>query len=79
MVWRINDGSLARIGIDPWTKGGGRHLLSRDFIQYLHFHEIRVISHIVDPENTGIFSQAWKFARLLDLPPRWHQEWHDYI
>lgn len=38
-----------------------------------------VLSHIADPQNTSMFSQAWKSARLLDLPPRWHLEWQDYI
>jgi len=32
LVWQINDGSKAHIGLDPWTGGGGRYHLSRDLI-----------------------------------------------
>ena len=38
-----------------------------------------MIANIVDHQNTCIFSQAWKTARQLELPPCWHQEWHEYI
>jgi len=79
LVWRINDGSRGKIGLDPWIGSGGRHLLSRDLIMYLHAHEIRVFSHIADQQNMDIFSQAWKSAQKLNLPPCWHQEWHEYI
>eukprot|EP00253_Pinus_taeda_P020420 PITA_20420 len=79
LVWRINDGSLDQIGMDPWIGSGGRHLLSQDLIAHLHSHEMRVFSHIVDQQNTGIFAQACKSACLLGLPPRWHLEWHECI
>lgn len=32
LTWRINDGSRARIGMDPWTRGGGRCYLPRELI-----------------------------------------------
>eukprot|EP00253_Pinus_taeda_P031947 PITA_31947 len=27
LVWKVNDGTLARIGMDPWIGSGGRHIL----------------------------------------------------
>lgn len=78
LVWRINDGSLARIGLDPWSGSGGRHILSQDLIRFLHSREIKVFAQIVDQQNTWIFNQAWKTAQHLELPHRWHQEWQDF-
>lgn len=78
LVWRINDGTKAHIGLDSWTGGGGIFHLSRELIQHLHSHEIKVIAHIVDPLNTNIFSQGWKSTLQLDIPPQWQQEWHEY-
>jgi len=75
LVWRINDGSLARIGMDPWIGSRGRHIVSQDLITYLHSREITVFAHIADQQNLGIFNQAWKSAHQMDLPHRWHQEW----
>lgn len=75
LVWRINDGSLARIVLDPWIGSGGRHIVSQDLIRYHHSREIKVFSQIADQQNSGIFNQAWKTAHQIDLPHRWHQEW----
>jgi len=63
LAWRINDGSMGRIGLDPWIGGGGRYQLSRDLIQHLHSHEIKVIANIANQQNTYIFSQTWKSAQ----------------
>lgn len=79
LVWRINDGSSGRIGLDLWINSGGRHILNRDLITHLHNRDIRNFAHIADHLRTDIFSQAWKSAQQLDLPPQWHQEWNDYI
>eukprot|EP00253_Pinus_taeda_P006377 PITA_06377 len=79
LVWRINDGSRARLGLDPWIGSGGSHILSQDLIRYLHSWEIKVFSQIVDQQNTGIFAQACKSAHQINLPPRWHQEWQEFI
>jgi len=79
LVWRINDGSKARIGLDPCTGGGERFQLSGDLIQNLNSHDIKVLEHIADQMNTTIFSQGWKYAQQLDIPPLWHGEWKDYI
>lgn len=78
-VWKINDGSWARIITDPWNGSGGRHLLSEVLIQHLNSLEIKVLADIVDPHNTSIFEQCWKFAPQINLPPHWHHEWTDYI
>lgn len=72
LVWKINDGSLARIGTDPWNGSGGRHILSEALIQHLHSHEIKVLVDIADPHNTSILEQRWKSALQIDLPPHWH-------
>eukprot|EP00253_Pinus_taeda_P009046 PITA_09046 len=78
LVWRINDGSLARIGMDRWIGSGGRHTLSLELIQFLHSRDINVIAQDADHENSGIFHQAWISAQQMNLPHRWHQEWKDY-
>eukprot|EP00253_Pinus_taeda_P026585 PITA_26585 len=79
LVWRVNDGSLARIGMDPWPGCGGRHILPDDLIQHLHSQVIRVLADIVDPQNSSIFEQRWKSAHQINLPPVWHQDWMEYI
>lgn len=58
LTWRINDGTMARIGLDPWAGGGGRYQLSREPIQHLHSHELKVIANIADHHNSTIFSQG---------------------
>eukprot|EP00253_Pinus_taeda_P019711 PITA_19711 len=79
LVWRVNDGSLARIGMDPWPGCGGRHILPEDLIQQLHSQAIRVLEDIANPQNSSIFEQHWKAAHQINLPPVWHQDWMDYI
>eukprot|EP00253_Pinus_taeda_P020087 PITA_20087 len=79
LVWRINDGMLGRIGLDPWINSGGRHILNCDLIAHLHNRDIQHFAHIADHLCSNIFSQAWKTAQQLDLPPQWHQEWSEYI
>jgi len=79
LVWRINDGSLGRIGLDPWIGSGGRYILSRELIRLLNAREIKVFADIADQQRTDIFSQAWKTARHLDLPPQWHMKWDNFI
>eukprot|EP00253_Pinus_taeda_P012058 PITA_12058 len=79
LVWRINDGTLGRIGMDPWINYGGRHTLTRDLITHLHNRNTRNFVHIADQQHTDILSQAWKSAQQLDLPLQWHQEWNEYI
>lgn len=75
LVWRINDGMTGRIGLDPWSGCGGRHILSRELISYLQDHGIQHFAHIADQKRTDILSQAWKTPLQLQLPPQWHQEW----
>lgn len=47
LVWRINNGSLARIGLDPWIGSGGRHILFQD-------HQISSL-----PGDQGILTNCW--------------------
>jgi len=79
LVWKINDGFLARIGIDPWNGCGGKHLLSKALIKHLNSLEIKFLADIANPLNTPILDQRWKSAIQINLPPHWHQEWTDYI
>eukprot|EP00253_Pinus_taeda_P004952 PITA_04952 len=75
LAWRIRNGTLARIGIDPWVGSGGRHQLPQDLVEYLLTPNIKVIAHIVDLEASDIFHQAWLSPRQLNIPPQWHQAW----
>eukprot|EP00253_Pinus_taeda_P030603 PITA_30603 len=68
-----------RIGLDPWIGSGDRNILSRELITFLHDRDIRCFAHIADHQRTDIFSQAWKSAQQLDLPPQWHREWSKYV
>ena len=79
LVWKINDGSMVRIGIDPWNGCGGRHILSEALIQHLHSLEIKALADIADPLNSSILEQRWKSAPQINLPSHWHQDWTDYI
>jgi len=79
LIWRINNGPSARIGIDPWIGSGGRHRLTRDLIQHIHAQDIKVIANIADPLNTTILSKWWKTAQQINLPQCWHHEWRDFI
>eukprot|EP00253_Pinus_taeda_P011269 PITA_11269 len=78
LVWRIREGNNARIGLDPWTGCGGRHILPHDLVDHLSAHNIKVISQIADHDHSDIFHQAWKSANQLNLPRRWHAVWKDY-
>lgn len=78
IVWRIRNGDRARIGIDPWSGSGGRHLLPQALVEFLTAHGITVIAQIVDQEQSDIFHQAWKTATHLNLPQRWHTAWREY-
>lgn len=70
---------LGRIGLDPWIGSGGRHILSRELIRLLNDRDIKVFADIADQQRSDIFSQAWKSALQLDLPPQWHLEWDNFI
>lgn len=78
LAWRINAGTSARIGLDPWTWGGGRCFLPRELTQLLNQHNMKVIAHIADQENSSVFIQAWKSTTQLNLPPYWHHIWNEY-
>lgn len=78
IVWRIRNGGRARIGLDPWSGCGGRHLLPQALVDLLKSHDIRVIAQIADHEQSDIFHQAWKSATQLNLPQRWHSTGREY-
>jgi len=79
LAWRINDGLTGRIGLDPWINSGGKHTLNPDLITHLQSRDIRHFTHIADQQHNDIFSQAWKSAQQLDLPPQWYQDWQLFI
>lgn len=56
LVWRINDGMLGMIGLDPWIGSGGRHILSRELIRLLNDRDIKVFADIADQQRSDIFS-----------------------
>jgi len=78
LIWRIRNGNRARIGLDPWTGSGGRHILPQDLVDYLTAQDIKVIAQIADQEHTDILHQAWKSALQLNLPQRWHLAWREF-
>lgn len=78
LVWKIRDGTLARIDINPWAGSGGRHTLPHDLVEHLLARNINVIAQIADRETSDIFHQASRTAHQLNLPPRWHQAWQTY-
>eukprot|EP00253_Pinus_taeda_P015641 PITA_15641 len=76
---KINDGTQARIGSDPWNGSGGRHILPEALIRFLHTQGITYIADIADPQRTTIFEQRWKTVDQINIPPLWHQECLSYI
>eukprot|EP00253_Pinus_taeda_P014871 PITA_14871 len=78
LAWRIRAGNNARIGLDPWTGSGGRHILPHELVDHLSAHNIKVIAQIVDQDHSDILHQEWKSAIQLNLPRRWHAVWEDY-
>eukprot|EP00253_Pinus_taeda_P035296 PITA_35296 len=78
LVWRIKEGNSARIGLYPWIGSGGRHTLPPDLVAHLTARNIKVISQIADQDESDIFHQAWKSARQLNLPGRWHTAWEEF-
>lgn len=79
LAWRINNGTSARIGMDPWTGGGNIYKLPPSLILFLNQRHIKVIAQIVDLENSAIFEQAWLSAPHLGIPEHWLQTWEGYI
>lgn len=53
--------------------------LPPDLTQFLKNKDILMIANIVDPENTSLFAQAWKFLDHLGIPVSWQQDWEGYI
>lgn len=72
-------GICYRFGMDPWSGGGVCYILSRELIHHLNQRDISVIVHFVITLIHPYFSQGWKSAHSLDIPPQWHHTWQDYI
>lgn len=79
ITWKIHSGSSVRIGFDPWIGSGNSHRLPQELIMIINNVDITNIDHILDPENTTLFQQAWKSAHHLNIPQIWHHRWETYL
>eukprot|EP00253_Pinus_taeda_P018856 PITA_18856 len=78
LTWRINQGTIVHIGIDPWIGCGNAHRLPAQLIALLKNQGVTHIANIADPENSSFFQQAWKTAQELHIPRHWRQDWENF-
>lgn len=79
LTWKIQLGSVVRVGIDPWIGYGNMHRLPNDLINHLRAINISHLNHIIDANHTTFLQQAWKLVHRLNIPHQWIQYWNDYI
>jgi len=78
LTWQICNGSMVRIGVDPWIGCSNLYQLPPDLTAFLNNRGIVTIAHIVDQLNSTIFQQAWKSTAILGILELWTQEWRQY-
>lgn len=79
ILWRIGNGSLVRIGCDPWLGSGNALILPEGLVRYLNSRGIKYLAQIGDQQHSTIFSQAWIIDRQWQLTDEWNSIWKDYI
>lgn len=79
LTWKIGNGRLAHIGMDPWIRCGNCHLLPQRLMHNLSDVDYTNLAHIADHEYNNLLKKAWKDTDTLGIPPHWQDNWHTYI
>ena len=79
LVWKIGDGTKARIGTDPWTGCSQNHLLPFQLLQLIHQKGFFHLNQIAYPDSTNLWHQGWKRNQDLELLEQWTRLWDQYI
>ena len=79
LVWRIGNGRMVRIGIDPWVGCGGDRVLPEELRLHLEARGCHYIADIEDQENSSLWHQGWISAQRLEIYADLQVIWGGYI
>ena len=79
LAWKIGDGSLCRIGRDPWVGCNEAYALSSGLLRHLDQKRIYTLNQVEKVGHSTIWGQAWKSAEDLGLNIRWRNEWSSFV
>lgn len=74
----IGSRNLVPTGMDPWSVCGNAYNIPPELMQFLTSTCISRLTLIVEPANSTIYSQAWKFVDQLGILDNWHDDWLSY-
>jgi len=67
LAWKIGNGHLVHIGVDPCPGSDVSHVLPQNIITSLQEQGIFILNQVVDPLFTTIWSLGWKSTISLGL------------
>lgn len=76
---KVGNGKQMRLGMDPQLASGLNHLLPIEVREALEDQGISHLSHVVDPDRTNLWHQAWKTSQSLNLNGDMSIMWGHYI
>lgn len=79
LVWRIGNGRLIRIGLDPWVGCRGGHVLSVELRTFLAARGCHFLADIEDPGSSTLWHQGWISAQRLEISDELQGAWEDFL
>ena len=79
LVWRVGNGGLVWVSLDPWMGFGGSHILSVDLRLFLVGMGIIFLSNMDDPVALMMWHQGWVSGYRLGMTVELSVEWSNYL
>lgn len=79
LVWRVGNGRLVWVGLDPWVGCGGAHILPVDLRLFLSSRSVYFLSDLVNPRSSSMWHQGWLSQQRLGLSVEHQVRWSDYL